>query len=268
MSKKKKSTKPASPQSIANAQMAASTQAAQAQQKMNMIDEVTPFGSVTYNPLGDGRYSRTISLDPQQQQILNLQNQTQIGLGQTANNLIPGLQKTLGQGFDIDPVTGDVRDYSADRQRVADLMFSQLNPQIDRERDSIMSRLAAQGVTPGSAAYSRAMQDFDSSVAGQRTNVLLNAGQEQNRLMGLRTQARNQSLNELNALLGGTQVEGPQYGAAPQVGIAAPDMASLYNNNYQQQLARQQAKGPGVWGTLANIGSSILGGWGAGGFRL
>lgn len=49
---------------------------------------------------------------------------------------------------------------------------------------------------------------------------------------------RQQPMNELNALRTGSQVSAPQFGSTPQGNIAPTDIASLYNQQYQSQLAQ------------------------------
>lgn len=76
---------------------------------------------------------------------------------------------------------------------------------------------------------------------------------------------RNQPINEITALLSGTQVSAPgqMSPATPQTGVAGVDVAGIHNNAYQQQLAASQ----GAMGGLFGLGGSLLGAAGnAGGF--
>lgn len=67
---------------------------------------------------------------------------------------------------------------------------------------------------------------------------------------------RNQPINEISALLSGTQVSNPaQMGAAtPQTGVAGVDYAGLVNQNYQQRTANNNA----MMGGLFGLGSSLI----------
>lgn len=63
---------------------------------------------------------------------------------------------------------------------------------------------------------------------------------------------RNQPINETTALMSGSQVSQPNYQATPQTGIANTDVAGLYQNNYNAQVAQQNA----MLGGIASLGGS------------
>lgn len=67
--------------------------------------------------------------------------------------------------------------------------------------------------------------------------------------------ARNQPLNEIAALLSGSQVTNPQFQSTPQTGVAGVDYTGLVNQKYQ---AEQQAYQSGMGG-LFGAGSALLG---------
>ena len=64
---------------------------------------------------------------------------------------------------------------------------------------------------------------------------------------------RSQPLNELNALLSGTQVNTPQFGNIAQYQMAAPDIGGYIQNNYNQQMSGRNAL-LGALGGLAGAG--------------
>lgn len=68
---------------------------------------------------------------------------------------------------------------------------------------------------------------------------------------------RNQPLNEINALRTGAQVANPQFSNTPQAGVANTDYAGLVANNYNQQVAQNNA----MWGGLAGIGGAAAQGY-------
>lgn len=81
---------------------------------------------------------------------------------------------------------------------------------------------------------------------------------------------RNQPINEISALLSGSQVSNPSFVNAPTPGVAPTDVIgaqqqSLNQQNvgYQAQVAQNQAITSGLFG----LGSAALGGWGYGGFK-
>lgn len=72
---------------------------------------------------------------------------------------------------------------------------------------------------------------------------------------------RQQPLNELNALRTGSQVTAPQFGSTPQGNVQGTDIASLYNNQYQGQLAgfnANQASKNSLTSGLFGLGSAFL----------
>jgi hypothetical protein len=72
---------------------------------------------------------------------------------------------------------------------------------------------------------------------------------------------RQQPLNELNALRTGSQVTAPQFGSTPQGNVQGTDIAGLYNQQYQGQLANYNAQVAGnnsLTGGLFGLGAAAL----------
>ena len=74
---------------------------------------------------------------------------------------------------------------------------------------------------------------------------------------------RNLPLNETSALLSGTQIQNPQFGAAPNTAIAGTDYAGLVANNYagqmnayNQQVAAQNARTGAIGGMIGTLGGA------------
>lgn len=101
-----------------------------------------------------------------------------------------GIARNIGPAGNIQMQLGD-EDSWGQVQRVEDALFSRLNPQIDRQRQQMETDLANRGIRPGSTAYSQAMNDFNRDLNDQRTSILLNAGQEQNRLQQIAMNSGN-----------------------------------------------------------------------------
>ena len=68
---------------------------------------------------------------------------------------------------------------------------------------------------------------------------------------------RSQPLNEIGALLSGSQVQQFQPVNTPQAQVGGVDYTGLVNNQYQSQLANQQAKLGGLFG-LASAGLGLF----------
>ena len=70
---------------------------------------------------------------------------------------------------------------------------------------------------------------------------------------------RNQPINEISALLSGSQVSNPgqMSGATPQAGVGGVDYTGLVNNEYKAKVANQQSMMGGLFG-LASSGIGLL----------
>ncbi len=113
------SAKPPSPGQVAGAQSAYDVYNAALQQRMNMVNQTTPFGSISYNPTEyttlqlpqgkNGQIDRTVptafsantTLSPQMQNLLNTYMGGLQGLGDTATRQFGRAQGMLSQPFDM-----------------------------------------------------------------------------------------------------------------------------------------------------------------------
>lgn len=282
--------RPPDPAATASAQAGANTEAAIAQAWLNAVNQTTPWGSISYNQTGTQQvgdqsvptFSQNISLSPSQQRQLDLQNALQeqvLGLGQ---GVVGNVGNAISTPFNLNglPQAPGIDDFSADRRRVEDALLSRFNEDIGSQEAALRTQLANQGISQGSEAFSSAMKDLDRRRNDALNQATLLGGQEQSRLFGLGTQARQQGIqeralersqpvNELATLLGlGGGVQLPQFGSGINAGIAPADVtgATALNyqgqlNNYNQQMAQQQAGMGGLFG----LGGAIAGAlpWGS-----
>jgi hypothetical protein len=157
-----------------------------------------------------------------------------------------GIATSFGQAGDIQSQLGD-QDSWGQVQRVEDALFSRLNPQIDRQRQQMETDLANRGIRPGSTAYSQAMGDFNRDLNDQRTSVLLNAGQEQNRMQQVALNSGNFANNAQaqnfaqQAARGQFQNQAQNQLYTQQMGNAAFGNAASQQNYQNQNLDRQNA---------------------------
>ena len=193
-------------------------------------------------------------------------------------------------------VAGDV---TAGQQGAYQRLSAMVQPQRDQERESMEVRLANMGIPRNSEAWNRAMTQLSGQWAGQdekllnqamnegRTDVLAQFGMEREsmdqagRLQGqdiqqrvgyfdqqarMRQQAvaeeamrRGMTLNELNALLTGQQVNMPQMpNFQPATKADAPNLlgAATAQGNYNMNAAQLEAQGGNDWGSgIAGIAS-------------
>jgi hypothetical protein len=117
-------------------------------------------------------------------------------------------------------------DFSAERQRVEDAYLGRFNQDIANQQADTESRLNAEGLQRGSAAWNNAQDALNRERVDARNAAIQAGGAEQSRLFGLASQARGQ--------LFGENLAGGQFG------------------NQAQQQAFQQLLGSGVFGNQAN----------------
>jgi hypothetical protein len=163
-----------------------------------------------------------------------------------------------------------------------------MRPEMDRDKARMETDLANRGVGMGSMAYGGAQDDFSRAQTDARLGAVLAGGQEQSRLVGMEADRaafgnnaqeqrlsqelalRNQPLNEILALLSGTQVQMPNFPVNQGGKIATTDNAGLIGqqygadyNAYAQKVNQQNQMTGGLMGLA---GSAIGGAGAAGGF--
>lgn len=236
------------------AEQAALNQEAAAQQMaLNTMNQYTPYGSLEYNRVGtvDGvpDYEAVQTLSPEQQALYDSSTRLKQQYGDIGETQLGRVQGRLSDPFSISsfgpaPVVNEET-----RRATLEAMRERANPQFDRERDALETRLANQGFARGSEAFDaetgqlgRTMNDFELAAQAQ-------AGNEMARMYSLESNARdrainealmerNQPLSELASLMSGSQPTGPSFVNTPQGQIAAPDFmgAELANAQMQNQL--------------------------------
>lgn len=217
-------------------------------------------------------YTATTTLTPEQQAILGQTQGAQLNLATLANDQSGWLKDYLGNKLDLSgapPLAADPNtEYSADRQRVEDALMQRMQPSLTQTQDTLRNTLINQGIRPGTAAWDSEWNRNSQSENDARLAAILAAGQEQGRLVSqqnagrsqyLQEQyaARNQPLNEIAALLSGSQVTQPNFVSTPTTGVEGVDYTGLVNQQYQAQLANSQSQMGGIFGLLSS-GISLL----------
>jgi hypothetical protein len=217
-----------------------------------MVNQYTPQGKVEYTQRGTSaegtpQYSATQTYSPDQQALYDLTTQAGKKYGETANAQLNAVASKLAQPIDYSSLGAAPTMSEATRQSVANSMLERLNPQFDRDRSALETQLANQGITMGSAAYNTAMDEINRSRNDARLAVDTQAGNEASRLFSLESAARDRAvnemvqqrqvpLNELSAMLSGTQVQGPQFVSVPTAQVNAPDIMGATYNAYNSQV--------------------------------
>jgi len=99
--------------------------------------------------------------------------------------------------------------------------------------------MLARGIRPGSAAYDTFKRNQGEKENDAWNQIFINA---RDQAVNEKLTERNQPFKEFAALLSGSQIDQPQFGATPGASVAGTDYAGLVSQDYQNKLAAQQAK--------------------------
>lgn len=212
--------------------------AAQATSDSAHVNQITPYGSQTYQ-LGDSFFdpttgqqrvnpaTSTITLAPQAQQALDQQMNLSTGMGNLANQQLPGVAQGLSKPMDLSSVP-QIEDQSYAAQT------ARLDPQWAANTEQQQAQLANQGLTPGGEAYDNAMRTFNNAKNDAYSQARLQSIQTMPQTYQLASSAYEQPLNTLNAIRSGAQVQNPQFSPA---GAGANYLGAAQSaGNYAQGL--------------------------------
>jgi len=234
--------------------------AARANVAANRVNQITPYGSLDYDisgqdPYGNPTWTATQSLAPEQQQLLDIQNQLSIGTGKLGQKGLGYVENMINQPFDTSKLVSTGFDPS---QSFQDAYMQRLDPQIQQSQEALDVRLANAGIPIGSEAYKRAQM-----TEGQRINDLrlgattqgFGVGQ-QARQQGFNELAylRNEPLNTLNAVRSGAQVQGPTFvNSAQQANTAGADILGATQMGYNAQMGAANAQNAASSGMTSGL---------------
>jgi hypothetical protein len=215
----------------------------------NRVNQYTPYGSLEYTMSGEDKYgnpmwSATQKFSPEQQKLLDIQNQLSYGVGQLGTKGLEYVQQQLENPFDVSQLPSIGINPS---ETYTDAYLRRLAPQMQQSRDRLEQQLANQGIQIGSEAYDRAIRNFD-----QKQNDLMLGATTQGFDVGNRARAaqfaelayrRNEPLNVLSALRTGSQVTSPTYvNSAQQATTQGPDLLAASQMGYNAEMGDFNAK--------------------------
>lgn len=281
---------PAAPDPVATAQAqgAMNKETAIANAQLGMVNQYTPYGNLTYSQRGttaEGipQYESRIELSPDQQRLLSMSQQGDLGTAQLGLDQLGRITQAVSSPFSFAgmPSYGEA-DQAAASAKAEEALMSRMNPQFQRDEEALRTRLINQGIGQGSQAYNTEMERFNQAKNDARMQAVLSgqqygasdlssALQRRNQAINEYTTQRNAPLNEYSALTSGTQIQNPSFSSAGSGGIQPVDYASLVNNQYNAQMGAYNAKVAGnnamtggLMSLAGNIGGSFLGAPGAG----
>ena len=246
----------------AQATAAGNLEAAKYATRANRANQMTPYGNLTWKEGADGTWTQNIDLNDTGKQLLDASNRTSLGLAGLQDSATGRVRDTFAKPFDY----GSVQDVSNDAYRI---QMERMNPEWSQREASLETKLANQGITQGSEAYSNAMRDFNQGRNDAFSQARLNAYNMAPTQMQLASALRNQNLNELNAIRTGSQVTNPTFNAyAQQATTAGPDMLGATKAGYDAQVDAvnaNNANSSGFTKGLFGLGTAAMGGGGWGG---
>lgn len=271
---------PPDPRETAAAQTGTNISTAVANSFLNNVNRVGPDGSVIYRQTGSRQtkdpstgetyniptFTQKTNLSPAGEALRKSNNRTKASLAGIAKDQSRALRQHLNKPINLRglPEAGDASAITGGeetRARVEQALMDRLNPQLAQDREALRTQLSNQGIKLGSEAYDRGIESFGKQSNDARLAAILGAGQEASRVTDMdlakfnaentsrssalseRTAIRNQPINEITALMSGSQVSQPSFSVNPvQSRIPTTDYAGLVNQNYQQRQQNAQAK--------------------------
>lgn len=255
---------PTDPRETSAAQTGTNVGTAIANSYLNNYNQITPDGMMTWEDTGQTTFKdpytgksydiplRTVTqtLSPQQQAIKQQSDASELNLATLANNQSAFLNDYMAKPFNY-----GVGEY----EQWANGLYNELNSDNNaRAQQQLESQLAQKGIGQGSDQWSKAMNDLNSSQQNSQNQFLLDA---YNTGMNTALTERNQPINEITALLSGSQVSQPNFVNTPSNRIANTDNTSIIGNYDKQRSdnwqASQYAMG-GLFDSLGSLGSTLI----------
>ncbi len=247
---------------------------------------VTPYGNQSVSYDGDIP-TVTQSLTPTGQAAVDQQQQAELGLATTANQQTQRIGDLLNtpftfgqtpqQGLDLSGVAKMPINAGTTAQQA---ILSRLEPNLQKRRVSTETQLRNQGLSVGNEAYDNAIKllgeqendamqqaalagvQADMSANQQGFNQALQSGQFGNtaiqQALAQALTQRDVPINEITALLSGSQVQNPQFPGyqgsttAPAPVFAGTQAQGAWDQNlYNQEVAQRNSLMGGLFGLAA-----------------
>lgn len=267
------------PGRTAAAQGAMNRSTAAAQQALNMVDQTDALGnSLTYNQSGNqqiwneaayddkGRlipgtgqmvtvpkYQATQRLGERSQRLLDTGMQTQQNIAEIGRDQSSRIGTLLGSNLDLSSPAIENRLFDIGRQR--------LDPMWQQREEGLRQQLANRGIAAGTQAFDAEMRNLNQGRNDAYNSLLMQGrGQAVDEIL---TQ-RNQPINEITALMSGSQVGQPNFRSTPTSGIQSPDYQGAVAQKHQADMAAWQAQQQSqnaMLGGLFGLGGALGGAW-------
>lgn len=259
-------SKPESPDPIATSQtqQAFNTGAGTSQQELNMVDQSTPIGSLSYtqsgtNPDGTPKFAANTQLAAPFQSILDNYGKTASTLGSTASTLAGNTAGMYSSAPDLS------------NKAVVDQMMKwgqdYYQPRFDQQESNLAANLRNQGIAPGSEAWNNANNLQSRNENDAFTSLFMQA---QPTAYNEAVQTYQLPMQTIQSLMGGSSPT-TNIGAAatPTAQVQPANYQGTAEQNYTNQLNSYNNTQSGIWGLIGSgvkaLGGTMLGGGPGGG---
>lgn len=246
-----KTPKQPDPYATAAAQAGANRDGAIASQLINMVDQDTPDGSLTYTQNGTRSYydstaGRNIdlpsyvaktTLNPTQMAAKDQEQQVDLKTNTLANQLVGNASSGLETPADFSNEAIAAKTSAIINPRLAD--------RFAKDEEALRTNLINRGMREGTQGFQDEMLAFTQGKNDAYSSEALNNRQQAIQEIGL---PRDRVINELGALLGTGQIAQPQFASTPKSSVDAAPIASLIQQNYQNKMTGRNAMLGGMFG--------------------
>jgi hypothetical protein len=241
-------------------------------------------------PMSVPRYERVTQLSPEQQALYTKQSQMQSNLADLGVSQSARLQGLLGTNLNTEgleawnrgvaPTTYDANAFATQRDQVTQALMDRYRAQSDPQRQQQEAQLASRGLSPGSSNWGSVQDAQNRQDTDQMSSAILAGGQEQSRMLGElranwqqqqdyagflnnlrgaqlgeRQTIRNAPINEISALMSGSQVSVPQFQPFSRQGVDSTPIGQYIAQNYANKSNAAANANSGFFG----LGSAALG---------
>jgi hypothetical protein len=243
------------------------------------------------------RYQRTTTLSPDQQKLHGLETQSKYNMGTTAVEQSANLRDHLRnnqldpskwQAWSAAPQKQDFRQDAGatDRAGIEKSMMDSYNRSVKGQESEQEASLAARGLSPGSQGYgnyqmqrddnraeaarkayltsgdeSRRAQAAYNDVSGQRFSMDQSLASYYNNLRGGQMQEavamRNQPINEITAMMSGSQATVPQFQPFQGSSVNPSNIGQYISDNYKAESAAAGQTNAGIFSMLGGLAKLV-----------
>ncbi len=221
----------------------------------------------------------TQTFSPEQQALYDKQVKSQGLLGDLSIQGAESLKGVVGKEVDFSGVPGMPGGSDAIRDQTIEAMMGRYDNDAGQRMDQTKADLIAKGLQPGTEAYEREMGRFGNQRNDAFTQAQLAGGTEASRSFGMDMDRRRQGisellaqrqtpLNEINALMSGSQVSNPFAGGLGYQGGANVAPAPMfqagqaqYGANVDQYNAKVGGRNSMMQGLFGLASGGLAGGY-------